>query len=115
MSNKNISPLEHVEQVTFLNEFKKEWPEVRIFSIPNGGKRHIKVAEKLKLEGIEPGIPDLYIPKWHTWVEMKRVKGGVLSEDQDGWREYLIDECGDTWIKAEGWKDGMNQLLNMRK
>jgi hypothetical protein len=34
-------------------------------------------------------VPDLFIPAWGLWVEMKREKGGVLSIDQADWIEYL--------------------------
>jgi hypothetical protein len=35
------------------------------------------------------GIPDLFIPAWKLWVEMKRTKGGVVSPDQKKIIEYL--------------------------
>jgi hypothetical protein len=36
-----------------------------------------------------PGIPDLFCPEWRLWVEMKRIKGGVVSPEQKGMIEYL--------------------------
>ena len=35
------------------------------------------------------GVPDLFIPEWGMWIEMKRQKGGALSDDQKDWIAYL--------------------------
>ena len=43
----------------------------------------------LKVEGTVKGIPDLFIPAWKLWIEMKRVKGGVLSPEQKEIIAYL--------------------------
>lgn len=32
------------------------------FAIPNGGHRDVRVAKKLKAEGVKPGVPDLMWP-----------------------------------------------------
>ena len=32
-----------------------------IFAIPNGGKRHIGTARKLKAEGVRSGVPDIFL------------------------------------------------------
>jgi len=45
-------PTEHLEQVTFVSFFRSKYPNVRIFSIPNGGFRHKATAQKLKIEGV---------------------------------------------------------------
>lgn len=102
-------PSEHIEQVTFVNEFEKLWPGVRIFAIPNGGFRHKATADKLKAEGVKAGIPDLFIPAWNVWIEMKRQKGGSVSKEQKDWHAYLRS-VGHTVIIAKGWVDGINQL-----
>lgn len=57
---------EHQEQVAFihwcrLNE--KKYPELQtIFAVPNGDKRHISVAKRLKAEGVRAGVPDIVLP-----------------------------------------------------
>lgn len=108
-SQSSGEPLEHAEHVTFYNEFKKLWPDILIHSIPNGGKRHPKVAKEMKAEGLTPGIPDLFIPEWALWVEMKRVKSGSLSPDQ---KKIIpkLKEAGYAVIVAKGWIDGINQV-----
>ena len=65
-------PTEHAEQVTLVQWLRRQYPGVLIFAIPNGGQRNAAVALKLKLEGVVRGVPDLYIPAWRTWIEMKR-------------------------------------------
>ena len=82
-------PTEHEEQRTFIQWFRRKYPDVRIFAIPNGGARSPSVACRLKAEGVSRGVPDLFIPAWRLFIEMKRVKGGVVSEDQYSWKEYL--------------------------
>lgn len=82
-------PSEDQEQMLFVQWFKRTYPEIRIFSIPNGGHRHPAVAAKMKATGQSPGVPDLFIPAWSLWVEMKRQKGGALSDVQKDWILYL--------------------------
>lgn len=96
-------PTEHAEQVTFVSQFRIKYPDVRIFAIPNGSFRHKSTAVALKQEGVSSGVPDLYIPAWHVWVEMKRAKGGRLSTEQKEWIKYL-ESIGDTVLVCNGWE-----------
>ena len=82
-------PTEHHEQAMTVQWFRRAWPGVIIFSIPNGGVRDIRTATKLKIEGVMRGVPDLFIPEWKLWVEMKRIKGGVVSPEQKSFIKYL--------------------------
>ena len=102
-------PTEHAEQVTFLSQFEKKYPGVRVFAIPNGGFRNKSVAVKLKAEGVKRGVPDLYVPEWNLWIEMKRVKGGSLSPEQKDWICYLR-KCGHTVIVGKGWEAAMEAV-----
>ncbi len=65
------------------------------FAIPNGGARAGKgdsesaviAGARLKAEGVKAGVPDVFIPYpvggYHgLFIEMKKEKGGVLSEKQ---------------------------------
>jgi hypothetical protein len=106
-------PTEHAEQVTFVCEFERRFPGVRIFAIPNGGYRSKVTAANLKAEGVKKGVPDLFIPEWDLWVEMKRIKGGSLSADQKDWIAYL-QEIGHTVIVGKGWQGAMEQVEEFR-
>ena len=103
-------PTESAEQIGFLNWWRMQFGSVRIFHIPNGGHRAISVARKMKDEGVCPGVPDLYVPQWRLWIEMKRQKGGRLSPDQKDWIEYL-EGVGDTVIVGKGAADASRQVL----
>ncbi|MDD3917273.1 MAG: VRR-NUC domain-containing protein [Synergistaceae bacterium] len=85
-------PTEHEEQRAFVRWFRRKYKDVLIFAIPNGGARSPSTAVKLKAEGVVRGIPDLFIPAWGTFVEMKRVVGGRLSPEQNHWKSYLERE-----------------------
>jgi hypothetical protein len=85
-------PSEHFEQCLLVQWFRRKWPDVRIFAIPNGGYRSRATAGRLKAEGVLSGVPDLFVPAWHLWVEMKRTKGGSLSAEQKDWIQYLESE-----------------------
>ena len=103
-------PSEHAEQAGFVQWFRTKWPRVVIFAIPNGGKRNITTAKNLKREGVVPGVPDLFIPAWGLWIEMKRQKGGRLSPDQDEMIAYL-DSIGHRVIVGYGAADASEKLL----
>lgn len=100
---------EHYEQREFVSWFRKNHPGVRIFAIPNGGWRSRLTAARLKAEGASPGVPDLFIPAWNTWVEMKRSKGGRLSDKQKDWRQYLLS-IGHTFILANGKQEAIDAI-----
>ena len=107
-------PTEHEEQRELVRWFRQTWPGVRIFAIPNGGARSKATAGRLKAEGVSPGVPDLFIPAWGLWVEMKRSKGGSLSPEQKDWIEYLTI-CGYRCIVAKGADDAMTQIRAIMK
>jgi hypothetical protein len=106
-----VIPTEDQEQAAFVAWFRATWPEVRIFAIPNGGKRSIKTANTLKATGVLPGVPDLFVPAWGLWIEMKRAKGGKLSPEQKNMLAYLENECLHNVIVGHGFEDARNQVL----
>ncbi|CAB4139908.1 VRR-NUC domain containing protein [uncultured Caudovirales phage] len=103
MSDETRIPTEHEEQREFVCWFKQTYKGVRIFAIPNGGLRGRAAAGKLKAEGVSAGVPDLHIPAWSLWVEMKRQKGGVVSAEQKDWINYL-SSIGHICIVAKGFE-----------
>jgi len=109
ISASKISPSEHSEQVGFINWFRAKYPDVLIFAIPNGEKRAISVAKRLKAEGVVRGVPDLFIPAWNLWIEMKRVSGGRLSTDQKQMISYL-ENIGHTVIVGKGATDASQHI-----
>jgi hypothetical protein len=94
-------PTEHEEQRELVKWFRQSFDGIRIFAIPNGGARSITTAAKLKVEGVSAGVPDLYVPEWKLWIEMKRTKGGVVDKSQKDWHDYLT-EIGDKVIVCRG-------------
>jgi len=62
-----------------------------LYAIPNGGHRDIRVAAKLKAEGVKRGVPDLCLPVMRggfaaLYIEMKTPRSGSkLSPDQEWW------------------------------
>ena len=96
---------EHELQKACVNWFGYQYPHLKdlLIAIPNGGKRHVKTAAKLKAEGVKAGVPDLFLaaPVGYKveangrkmiehlsagfWIEMKTEKGVV----RDSQKKYL--------------------------
>ena len=102
-------PSEHFEQREFVKHFRKKYNDIRIFAIPNGGKRGKAEAMRLKLEGVDPGVPDLFVPEWMLFIEMKRVKKGYLSKEQKEYKAYLED-CSYTVLVCKGCDDAIKKV-----
>lgn len=107
-------PTEHQEQCAFVNWFRAQFRGVRIFAIPNGGKRNVVVAIKLRNEGASAGVPDLHIPEWRLWVEMKRRKGGEVTKHQKSWISYL-QSIGHTVLVARGFTEARTKVMQWRR
>ncbi len=104
---------ESAEQIGFVRWFRKRFPGVLIYAIPNGTKRGWKTALTLKEEGVVAGIPDLHIPEWSLWIEMKRTKGGRISDPQKEMIEYL-ESIGQTVLVAHGTEEASRKVLKFR-
>lgn len=100
-------PSEHVEQRSFV-EWVRLVHKVRILAIPNGGRRGRLEAMRLVAEGVSKGVPDLFIPEWLLWVEMKTTTGRT-SPDQRDWIAHL-NSIGHTAIVAHGFDDAKAQV-----
>lgn len=105
---------EHLEQVRLVSWFRRTYPGVRIFAIPNGGGRSGAQGASLKAEGVTPGVPDLFVPAWSMWVEMKRETGGVVSPVQRDWIAYL-EGIGHHCIVGRGFEDAKRQIEGVKK
>lgn len=108
-------PTEHEEQVAFVTWWKYQFPHVRIAAIPNGLRTSIKQAIKAKREGISAGFPDIIVPAFNLYIEMKRSKGGAVRPEQKSWHEYLEDHCDATVIVGKGADDAIKQVLEFVK
>ena len=118
---------EHTHQVNLFhwaNIFKLSHPELQMmFAIPNGGFRHIRTAIKLKLEGVKPGVPDIFLAypaKKYTllpngdiardehefynglFIELKKEHNGRLSAYQSEWIMKL-NNAGYKCAVCHGW------------
>ena len=110
----DIFPSEHYEQARLVMWFRQTHRPMRIFAIPNGGLRSRASAARLKVEGVSPGVPDLFIPELKLWIEMKRVRGGRLSPEQKDWINYLASK-GYTCFICAGAEDAKLQITDYIK
>lgn len=110
--------LEHDEAVDFfrwVTENEQRYPELEmVWHNPNGGDRHKAVAAKLKAEGVRKGVPDytVAVPRngYHgMFLELKRVKGGVVSDDQRKMMEALTAQ-GFWCIVGNGAEHAIDEL-----
>jgi hypothetical protein len=102
-------PLEKTEQINFVHWFKETYHEIKIMMIRNDGKRTFAEKPEQMLMGLLPGASDLYIPEWHCWVEMKRVKNSTWSIEQQDFC-YYVRRCCDTYLLCYGFEDAKRQI-----
>lgn len=100
-------PTEAQEQTAVFNwaaVMVRRWPELRLLHhIPNGGSRNAREAHNLRMQGVKAGIPDIFLPVarggWHgLYIEMKRRKGGRLSDEQAAMLEALREQGYCAWV-----------------
>ena len=98
---------EHTEQCIFLDWFKENHPGIFIYAIPNGGHQINRLNWYIK-EGMVPGMPDLHIPEWNLWIEMKSFRG-ALKDNQKKVLERLA-AINHNIIVAYGWQDAVLKI-----
>jgi hypothetical protein len=84
---------EHEEQVRFVRWLRDN--KVTVFSVPNGfiSGGDAKYINYMKAEGMTVGAPDLVVLVGGgvtVFVEIKKEKGGVLSDAQKKFRDFLL-------------------------
>ncbi len=109
---------EHSHQVAlFVWAQQSGIPELKwMFAIPNGGQRTTITGAKLKAEGVKPGVPDIFLPIGldsfkGLWIELKKPKTGIVSEEQNKWLAFLTEEGYATRV-CFGWEEARNALLD---
>lgn len=105
------------EQAAFVQWLRRKG--ISFFSVPNGfiagGRNKWGVLAKMKREGMTNGAPDLVIiprsPRLgsHVVVEMKRVRGGKLSDAQVEIIKQMRD-CGWVVIVAAGCGNAITEM-----
>jgi hypothetical protein len=88
-------PKEDQEQIFLVTWLQKQG--IKFYAIPNGGKRSLMEAVKLKRMGTIAGVPDICIPipsgMYHgLYIELKRQKGGKVSPEQYDWLAFLTEK-----------------------
>ena len=116
--NPPVIPLEEIEQehvFLWASMEERAYPELAmLYAIPNGGKRAIKTAVALKKQGVKRGVPDMCLPVsrggYHgLYIELKRQKGGVVSETQKSWIAALNTQ-GYKAIVCHGAEEAIEQI-----
>ena len=114
-----LTPKESEEQ-RMLMEWA-EWckgskPELELlFHIPNGGSRNPIEARHLKEQGVKAGVPDLFLPVarggYHgLFIELKRKRGGKVSDEQASWIVQL-NQKGYLAVVCAGWEEAARMIL----
>ena len=82
------------------------YPARTFIHVPNEAKRSVKVAAILKSEGMQPGIPDIFlaiprVPYAGLWIELKAKQG----KPSDAQKEYIgiLHEQGYAAEICYGW------------
>ena len=95
-------------------------PELALlYHITNGGSRNLIEARKLKGQGVRKGVPDICLPVPRRgfgalYIELKRVRDGVVSEDQRGWIEAL-NRAGNRAVVCYGWDEAREAIVQYLK
>ena len=116
--NKQVEkvPLEDQEQAALVVWLKQR--DIRFHATPNGGYRHKATAGKLKMQGVMSGVPDLTV--WPSegstlpvlWIELKRQRGGQISDAQRSWIDYINTVPGHKAAVCRGFEEARKFILN---
>lgn len=78
---------EHAIQCAYFRWARQHPVARRAFAVPNGGHRHIRVAAKLKAEGVRAGVLDVLLPvarggAHSLWIEFKAGRNRPTPEQE---------------------------------
>jgi len=91
-TSRSSGQTEHEIQRAFISWARQTYPHLWVFAVPNGGGRSASQGARLKVEGVSPGVPDVFCPALLLWIEFKK-PGGRVSPEQAAWHEHLAS-CG---------------------
>jgi len=88
--------------------------------VPNEGKRSVVAGARLRAAGLKSGVPDILIfspapnkPEVHgVAIELKRKKGGRISETQKEWI-WRLEEAGWRATVCHGYYEAMDELKKL--
>ena len=110
---RKFQPSEHNEQVALVRKLRSLGYFVA--AVPNGGKRDVREASRMKQEGVVAGVPDLFVlldGGRIIWIELKTRKGGRVSEAQHAIHAEF-EERGQVVIVGKGAKDAFDQFFEL--
>lgn len=90
-------------------------PELKwMYHVPNEGKRSVQRGAQMRAEGLKKGVPDVCLPVQRhghgaLYIEMKRVRGGRLTDEQKEWAEGLT-RCGNLVRRCNGWEQAVEAI-----
>jgi len=109
-----LIPLEDEEQIEYVRWFKETFPDIDIAMFRNDGTRTFAERPKQILMGLLKGASDLFVCDWHLYIEMKRIKGSVISDDQLEFAKKRIAN-GDFHFFAFGAEEAKQKTLDFYK
>lgn len=114
-----ISPLEADEQKMLFEwaEYAEVlYPELQLmYHIVNEGRRSYRSGAELRKQGMKAGVPDICLPVPRggfgaLYIEMKRAKGGRVSDAQDWWIEKL-NAAGNLAVICHGFEEAKEIIM----
>jgi len=117
---KVIVPSESVEQINLFRwaaYTSGAHPELKLmYHVPNGGKRNLTTAKRLKAEGVKAGVPDIFLPVARSgyhglYIELKKQKGNTTTDNQEFWLGELSKQGYQTTV-CMGWEEAAKVILN---
>lgn len=111
-------PTESAEQAAVMRwamVMQNQYPALKwLYHVPNEGKRNPITGGRMKMEGMKSGVADLCLPaargKYHgLYIEMKRQKGSVPTEEQlDFLRDMKAEGYAACWCRGQ---DGAERVI----
>lgn len=91
-------------------------PELELmYHVPNEGRRSYYTGYNLRKQGMKAGVPDVCLPVPRgrygaLYIEMKRTKGGRVSEAQQWWIDKL-NAAGNLAVVCHGFDEAKDVIL----